>query len=139
MEILMALAVTGILALVALPSLSDSLDPYEAVSEARTVHSRLVEARGRAVAEQRPVRVAFEAGSIYRMAYWSAGAWHTIGGVDTVAPGVSLSINGSSDGVVRFASHGRPDEVATIVLDDGDHDQQIQVLASGMALWSANP
>jgi Tfp pilus assembly protein FimT len=55
-ETLTIVALIGILAAIAIPSLAPSSSPYDVVREARRAHSALVEARSRATAEQRDYR-----------------------------------------------------------------------------------
>lgn len=138
-EMVMALAVVAILAIVALPSLSDSESPYRVADEARSVHSRLVEARARASSEGRSYRVAFSAGTFHETQVLTGGVWTMVGPRDTLASGVSFTIGGGSDGTVTFEKHGRAAEARSIVVTNGQNDQEIQVLASGMAVWNANP
>lgn len=135
----LTLGVLAILAIVALPSLSDSSDPYQVTEEARRIHSKIVEARARAVAERRAYRVTFSAGTFYELQYRAGGVWYDVGAPDTLAAGVSFAIGGGTDGDVEFGNHGRPVEARSIVVENGDIDQEIQILASGMALWNANP
>lgn len=132
----MALAVIALFAIVTLPSLSDSSGPYRVAEEARGIHSRLVEARARATAEGRSYRLAFSAGTFYEMQVEGGGSWTLVGAPDTLGAGVSFTVGGGTDGTVTFGSHGRAVAARSIVVDNGQHEQVIQIMASGMAVWN---
>ncbi len=138
-EMLVTIAVLGILAAVAMPGIGRSTGSHLVVEETRRLHSRIVEARTRAIAEQRQYRLKVSSGTIYEVQFFSGGAWEIHGAPDTLAAGISLSFDGGTDGTIVFQDHGRVDATRTMVLGDGDHDQQIEVMASGMVRWEANP
>ena len=138
-ELLIALAVVGILAAVAVPSISNSTGSHRVVEQTRRIHSDLVEARTRAIAEQRQVRVQFNDGGTWRISRDVGGVWTQVGGTRALPEGLSFRLDGASAGSVVYDPRGRVTAVRSLVVDDGDgHDQRIRVVNSGMVEWFAN-
>lgn len=139
MELLVAITLIGILAAVSIPSISRSTGSHVVVQESRRLHSRIVEARTRAIAEQRRYRLRVAGGTTYHVEHFTGGVWMPLNTARTLPDGVTISFDGASGGSLEFASHGRVDAARTLILDDGKHDQSIEVMASGMVRWDANP
>lgn len=139
MELLVAIALLGILAAVAIPSISRSTGSHVVVQESRRLHSRIVEARTRAIAEQRRYRLRVAGGNTYHVEFFTGGVWTPLDTARTLPDGVTMTFDGSSGGNLEFKAHGRVDAARTMILTDGEHDQSVEVMASGMVRWDANP
>jgi len=139
-ELLIALAVVGILAAVAVPSISNSTGSHRVVEQTRRIHSDLVEARTRAIAEQRQFRVKFNDGNnAWRIQRDVSGVWTQVDGIRTMPAGLSVKVDGASAGQVVYSPRGRVTAVRSLVVTDDDgHDQRIRVVSSGMVEWFAN-
>ncbi len=134
-EILVVLAMVGILAAVTIPRVATSTAPYAVIEGARRVHSALVEARTRAIAEQRDYRLSFAPGE-FEIQYWLSGTgWTTLGVARELPESMTATIDGSTSGAVVFLPHGRVDAPTSIVVEDESHEHTIQVLASGLVRW----
>lgn len=133
-EMLTFVALIGILAAVALPSLAPSSSPYDVVREARRAHSALVEARSRATAEQRDYRFSVSGGNTYQVEYNNGAGWTSFRAA-ILPDRIDMTIGGSASGAIVFKPHGRVEVPAAIALDDGRSYQQVSVLASGLVRW----
>lgn len=141
LEILVVLAMIGIFALVAIPAVSDALQPHKVVEQARRVHAQLGLARARAMAEQKEYRFRVSGGDEYRLEYSEPGAddWTTYGGVKAVdGNGVTVAIDGAGTGEVVFKPTGRAGAPVTVRVEDAGRWHEIDVQASGMASWSGS-
>lgn len=139
LEVLMAIVVIGILAVVVVPDLATSTASHRASETARRLHSDLMEARTRAIVEQRGYRLRVEGGKRYAVQYDSAGAWRMWGVEDTLSLETTIAIDGSSGGTLVFLPKGRAQLPRTLVVNVGGHSRRIVVLASGMVRWPVEP
>lgn len=138
-ETLTIVALIGILAAVAIPSLAPSSSPYDVIREARRAHSALVEARSRATAEQRDYRFSVSAGNSYLVQYDNGAGWTAFRAV-SLPDRVAMTIGGSNSGAIVFKPHGRVEGPTAIALDDGRAYQRVSILASGLVRWEGpNP
>lgn len=139
-ELLVTISVIGILAAISIPSVARSSGSHRVVEQTRRVHSDLVEARARAVAEQRVYRVQFFNGNSWRIQFEETpGVFAVLGATRTLPEGITLAVGGSPGETMVYNSHGRVQAPKTIVVVDQDgHDQRIDVGASGMIQWFAN-
>lgn len=133
-EILIVLAMIGILAAVGIPSMADSTGPHAVIEQARRIHSALVEARSRAVAEQRDSRVRLATGE-FTIEHWDGTGWVGAGAARQLPAGIDATIGGSATGSVVFRPHGRVDAATSIVVDNGKSEHTVDVLASGLVRW----
>jgi len=133
-ETLLVLVLIGILATVTIPSLATSSGSHAVIEETRRVHSALVEARSRAIAEQRDYR--FRLGSSqYQIEFWDGTGWAAHGAPHDVPESMTAAIGGSAAGSLVFEPDGRVDLPTSIVVENADHEHTIQVLASGLVRW----
>lgn len=133
-ETLTIVALIGILAAVAIPSLAPSSSPYDVVREARRAHSVLVEARSRATAEQRDYRFSVSAGNSYQVQYDNGAGWTAFRTISLPA-GIAMTIGGGDSGAIVFKPHGRVEGPTAIALEDGRAYQRVSILASGLVRW----
>jgi prepilin-type N-terminal cleavage/methylation domain-containing protein len=135
-ELLMALAVIGILAAVAVPSIVRSFSAHSVDQEAREIHSWMAQARAKAIAQQRNFKFELNSDGSYKVQHAQGGGWVAEGG-STVGNGIVIKFDGGSSGEIIFQPHGRVDSPATLVIDDGVHERTIAVLASGLVRWES--
>lgn len=135
LEILLVIVVIGIVAAIVIPSVASSSGPHAVTEGARKIHSALVEARARAVAEQRDYRFELESDGDYEIQYDDGGSWTTYGGTHELGAGITATIGGSSSGTIVFEPHGRVDAPTSIVIEDATSERTINVLASGLVRW----
>jgi len=134
-ETLTLVALIGILAAVAIPSLAPSSSRYDVVREARRAHSALVEARSRATVEQRDYRFSVSAGGSYQIEYDNGSGWTQFRPAVDLPDRVTMTIGGNANGAIVFKPHGWVEGPTAIALDDGRSYQQVTVLASGLVRW----
>ena len=134
-ETLTLVALIGILAAIALPSLAPSSAPYDVVREARRAHSALVEARSRATAEQRDYRFSVSGGNSYQVEYDSGSGWTSFRPAVDLPDRIAMTIGGNASGAIVFKPHGWVEGPTAIALDDGRSYQRVSVLASGLVRW----
>lgn len=135
LEFLIVITMIGILAMVAIPSLRSSTASHEVVSEARSLHSELTEARAKAVAERRPYRLELSSGSLYEIQYWNGAAWIADGSTDTLPAGLSSQIDGTDDGTIVFQPDGRVQAARTLIVESPHSAHTVTILAGGLIRW----
>jgi prepilin-type N-terminal cleavage/methylation domain-containing protein len=110
LETLVVLAIGGILAALAIASITTARRGYQIQTAGITFSSRLVEARTQALKRNRPIAVTLDAAAgTLRTTYTPAGgAPVTIGGSEYLPSGVVFDIGGAPSLVVPFDSMGRP-------------------------------
>lgn len=132
-EIIMVIVVIGILAAVAIPGIGSS--PYGVIEQARNIHSALMTARTRAIAEQRDYRWELRSGEEYELQYRDGAGWTIYGATVEIPEGMDCTIDGAGSGTIVFEPHGRVDAARVIVVEDPEHEHTIRVLASGLVRW----
>ena len=135
LEVLIVLAVLGLLATIALPSIGGGARSHRVVRQAREVHAALAQARARALAEQRTQRFQLLADGRYRLQSQSqASGWSTY--LTSAAPSAPISlIGGSGDDTLVFGPDGRVDAPATILVGEPPKVHEIRILAGGLVQW----
>lgn len=133
-EVLLVLGLIGVLATLAVPTMTGN-GAHRVVRQARAVHSALVEARGRAIAERRDYRFAVDGQGRYRLQFWEDDAWTDRGEAVAPAEGITLSVGGAATGSIVFEPHGRTADPGAVEIADGLHTQRVRVLPSGMVRW----
>lgn len=149
MEMLVTVAVMGVLAAVAIPSVASRSKTFDMAQEGRRLHTDISRLRARAVAEQREYEVVVTEGhavTIQRREEESGGGGLGLGGVvdgvvnevdgiartESFPEGSSVKLNGQSSGSIVFYPTGRVGSSGDIVLEDSRRKLTIRVLASGM-------
>lgn len=133
-EILIVMTLIGILAAVAIPRVSGSSDPYQAVDQARKIHSAMANARASAIATQRQYRFVLASGGTWKVQQENPpGTWNAT--PDSGAATGTVTIDGASSGTVVFYARGRVDAARTIVVTVNGHQQRVNLLASGLVRW----
>ena len=132
-EILLVLTLVGILAAVAIPRVADSSDPYQAVDEARKIHAAMAEARASAIATQRQYRFVLASSGKWKIQFDNAGTWTAT--PDSGQATGTVTIDGASSGTVVFYARGRVDAARSLVVTVDGHEQEIDLLASGLVRW----
>lgn len=135
LEVLLVIVVIGIVSAIVIPSIASSTDPHEATEAARKVHSVLVEARARAVAEQRNTRFELGSDGSYEIQFDDGGTWTPYGAPRSLGSGITGTIGGSGTGTIVFQPHGRADDPTEIVIQSSASERTIRVLASGLVRW----
>ena len=102
-EILVALAIMGILASIAIPNWSTLLPNYALNGAARQVQSELHRLKSRAVSENANFRLVFS-GATYTIEKYSGGSYTATGESRTLPDGITLA--GTSDTPLGFTSRG---------------------------------
>lgn len=135
LELLLVLAILGVLVTLALPSLGGGTGSHRVVRQSREVHAALAQARARAVAEQRPHRFVLLADGRYRLQVLTdATGWVTY--LTSLAPSDPLRvIGGSGGGAVVFEPDGRVERPAIVRIGEPPRRHEIRILAGGLIQW----
>ncbi len=136
LEVLLVLAILGVLASIALPSIGGGTGSHRVVRQAREVHAALAQARARAVAEQRPHRFVLTADGRYRLqSLTDATGW--VAYLTSLAPSDPIRVvGGSGGGTVVFEPDGRVETPATVQIGKPPRRHEIRILAGGLVQWS---
>jgi type IV fimbrial biogenesis protein FimT/type IV fimbrial biogenesis protein FimU len=133
-ELLIVLALLGILAAVALPSFGVGARSHRVVRQAREVHGVLAQARARAVAERRPHRFRIQEDGRFRLeARDDAGTWTPV--LISLPFQETVAVVGGTGGTVTFEPDGRAEAPATVTVGDPPSRHKIRVLAGGLIRW----
>lgn len=133
-EILIVVVLAALLAAIAIPRVAGTSDPYEAVKEAREIHSVMVRARAAAIAEQRPYRFVLASGGAWQVEVeTSPGTWTAT--PDSATSSATVTLDGASSGTITFLPRGRVDDTHTITVDVDGHVQTMRIFASGLVRW----
>ncbi|HET7691717.1 MAG TPA: type II secretion system protein [Gemmatimonadota bacterium] len=133
-EVLIVMVLVGILAAVAIPRVAGSSDPYAAVNEARKIHAAMANARARAIATQRQHRFVLASGAVWKVEEESSpGTWTAT--ADSGTSDATVTMGGASGGTIVYYPRGRVDAPKTIEVSVDDHEQTIDILASGLVRW----
>lgn len=110
LEVLVVLAIGGILAAFAITSIATARRGFQLQTAGNTLGNRLVEARTQALKRNRPVDVTLDAATgTLRTTYTPPGEDAVeIGGVGFLPSGVVFEFDGASSLVVTFDAMGRP-------------------------------
>lgn len=103
-EILVALAIMGILASIAIPNWSTLLPNYALNSASRQVQSELHRLKSRAVAENANFRLVSTSSTTFAIQKYSSGSYANTGETRTLPDGITLA--GTSDTPLGFTSRG---------------------------------
>jgi prepilin-type N-terminal cleavage/methylation domain-containing protein len=133
-EILIVVILVALLAAIAIPRVAGTSDPYEAVEQARQIHSVMARARSAAVAEQRPYRFVLSSGGVWQVDVETApGTWTAT--ADSATSSATVMLDGASSGTITFYPRGRVDDTHTITVDVDGHVQTMRIFASGLVRW----
>jgi prepilin-type N-terminal cleavage/methylation domain-containing protein len=133
-EILIVVILVALLAAIAIPRVAGTSDPYEAVEQARQIHSVMARARAAAVAEQRPYRFVLSSGGVWQVDVETApGTWTAT--ADSATSSATVMLDGASSGTITFYPRGRVDDTHTITVDVDGHVQTMRIFASGLVRW----
>lgn len=150
-EILVAVAVTGILAAVAIPSVASRSKTFDMAREGRQLHTDISRLRARAVAEQREYEVVVTEGHEVTIqpreeqekgglvSGVREGAESGITRTARFPDGSTVKLNGEAGGSIVFYPSGRVGSSGDIVLQDSRRKLTIRVLASGMTRMITEP
>lgn len=134
LEILIVVTLVAILAAIAIPRVAGTSDPYEAVEQARKIHSVMARARAAAIAEQRPYRFVLSSGGVWQVDVETApGTW--VATADSATSSATVMLDGASSGTITFLPRGRVDDTHTITVDVDGHVQTMRIFASGLVRW----
>jgi prepilin-type N-terminal cleavage/methylation domain-containing protein len=134
LEILIVVTLVAILAAIAIPRVAGTSDPYEAVEQARKIHSVMARARAAAIAEQRPYRFVLSSGGVWQVDIETApGTWTAT--ADSATSSATVMLDGASSGTITFYPRGRVDDTHTITVTVDGHVQTMRILASGLVRW----
>lgn len=137
LEMLVALALLGILAMIAIPRLSSTTAAHGVVEEARLVHERVALARTRAIAERTDYRVSLTGGHTLAVDRLEGGVWNSVYVSEPFD--ADIEIDGSVAGSIVLQGRGMVDAPKTFRLERDGHVQVVRVLASGLLLWEEDP
>jgi prepilin-type N-terminal cleavage/methylation domain-containing protein len=133
-EILIVVILVALLAAIAIPRVAGTSDPYEAVEQARKIHSVMARARASAIAEQRPYRFVLSSGGVWQVDVETApGTWTAT--ADSATSSATVMLDGASSGTITFYPRGRVDDTHTITVDVDGHVQTMRIFASGLVRW----
>ena len=136
LEILIVVTLVAILAAIAIPRVAGTSDPYEAVEQARELHSVMARARAAAIAEQRSYRFVLSSGGVWQVDVETApGTWTATADSATASASATVTLDGASSGTITFYPRGRADDTHTITVDVDGHVQTMRILASGLVRW----
>ncbi len=126
----MVVVLVGILAAVAIPSLSRTSDVHRVNDVARGIQSRLLEARAEAMARQRSYRFRL-ATTQYMIESSNGGTWTTVSTINVPAA-ITVQLDGGSTGTITYQPIGRVDALHTVTVTDGVHLRTLRILVSGL-------
>ncbi|HET7691713.1 MAG TPA: GspH/FimT family pseudopilin [Gemmatimonadota bacterium] len=133
-EILIVLVLVAMLAAIAIPRVGGTSDPYEAVEQARLIHTAMAKARASAIAEQRAHRFILSSGGAWQVDVESSPGTWTATADSATASGV-VTLDGASSGTITFYPRGRVDDTHTISVNVDGHVQTMRIFASGLVRW----
>ena len=133
-EILIVMVLMAIVAAIGIPRVVGSSDPYEAVEQARRIHTAMAKARAAAIAEQRPHRFVLSSGGAWQVDVESSpGTWTAT--ADSATASGTVTLDGASSGTITFYPRGRVDDTHTISVNVDGHVQTMRIFASGLVRW----
>lgn len=133
LEVLVAITLLGLVALIAVPRVASTTRAHEVTEEARYLHERLAIARTQAIAERTDYRVRVIAGNSIEVERWDGTTWTSVlvsGDFDA-----EIEVDGASDGAIVMQARGMVDAPRTFRVERDEHDAVVRVLASGLILW----
>jgi hypothetical protein len=90
-------------------------------------------ARASAISTQRQYRFVLASSGTWKVEYDNAGTWTAT--ADSGKGTGTVTMDGASSGTVVFYTRGRVDAARTIVVNANGHQQEIDLLASGLVRW----
>jgi len=132
-EVLIVVAVIGVVAAITVPMVGDAMDRYSVISASQQVASTVRAGRFQAVARNIRTQVNFDSPAVgqYQTEIWDGMSWDALGEVQRLSTGITF---GDSIADVTLEPSGRaPACPCTIVVTDGteENDQTIIISSSG--------
>ena len=125
-ELVMAIVIVGILAVIALPSFASYAAPFRAQHAGREVYAALQDVRQQAITRGTRTRFRLVGSDSYTLEWDSAGTWRTIRGPMQLEKGVQLT---SSGGDLTFQQRGTVSPLSTLTVSDATHAEHRLVIS----------